>query len=202
MKFYCLILAASALASFGFAADYRLNGIAAIANDSVITYREMEDEARDALEVYARTYYNNPAELDTKRLAALTEALERLIDRQLVLHDFKNLGGVIQESYIDDEIKRRVRDQYGDRVTLTKSLQAQGITQETFRKKMRDDIITYLMRRKNVHEALLISPAKIELYYDTNLVRFKLDDQVKLRMIMISSVDVGAVEDTFRLASQ
>ncbi|HXJ71861.1 MAG TPA: peptidylprolyl isomerase, partial [Candidatus Dormibacteraeota bacterium] len=76
------------------------------------------------------------------------------------------------------------------------------ITQEAFRQKMRDEIITYIMRRKNVNEALLISPAKIEHYYTTNLIAFKMDDQVKLRMIMISCLDVNSVDDTLRLTSQ
>ena len=203
MKLFGFLAIAAALGSPSLSADFRLsNGIAAVANDSVITVQEVQTEAKEAVELYARTYYNNPAELENKRIAALTEALERLIDRQLVLHDFKNLGGIIQESYIEDEIKRRVRERFGDRVTLTKSLQAQGITQEAYRQKTRDEIITYIMRRKNVNEALLISPAKIEHYYTTNLNQFKLDDQVKLRMLMISCLDVNSVEDTLRLTSQ
>jgi len=203
MKLYGLMVVASGLVSATLSADFRLsNGIAAVAGDSVITIQEVEMAAADALDLHMRTYYNNPTELSAKRLAAHSEALERLIDRQLVLADFKTLGGVIQESYIDDEIKRRVRDRYGDRVILTKTLQAQGITQETFRQRMRDEIITYIMRRKNVNEALLISPAKLEHYYSTNLARFKMDDQIRLRMIMISCLDVNSVDDTFRLASQ
>ncbi|HXJ57749.1 MAG TPA: SurA N-terminal domain-containing protein [Verrucomicrobiae bacterium] len=203
MKVYSFLAVAAVLGTPSLSADFRLsNGIAAVANDSVITVQEVQTEVKDVIELYDRTYYNNPTELESKRIGALTKALEDLIDRQLVLHDFKNLGGVIQESYIDDEIKRRVRERYGDRVTLTKSLQAQGITQEAFRQKMRDEIITYIMRRKNVNEALLISPAKIEHYYTTNLIAFKMDDQVKLRMIMISCLDVNSVDDTLRLTSQ
>src|SRR5215510_6181956 len=155
MKVYSFLAVAAALVTPSLSADFRLsNGIAGVVDDSVITVQEVQTEAKDAIELYERTYYNNPAELESKRIGALTKALEDLIDRQLVLHDFKNLGGVIQESYIDDEIKRRVRERYGDRVTLTKSLQAQGITQEAFRQRMRDEIITYIMRRKNVNEAL------------------------------------------------
>ena len=74
------------------------NGIAAIANDSVITWQEVRQEAGDALDLYQRTYYNQPAELERRRLAAMTESLEHLIDRQLMLFDFKTLGIVIPES--------------------------------------------------------------------------------------------------------
>jgi parvulin-like peptidyl-prolyl isomerase len=37
-----------------------------------------------------------------------------------------------------------------------------------------------------VSQVLIISPNKIEAYYQTNLARFKVDEQVKLRMIVLS----------------
>lgn len=175
------------------------NGIAAIVNDSIITVQDVRREAADTIDLYQRTYFDKPEVLEQKRVGALTEALERLIDKQLVLDDFKTLGGVIRESYIDDAIKERVKERFGDRVTLTKSLMAQKITSETFRLRMRNEIIHQIMEQKNVSEVLLVSPAKIEQYYQTNLVRFKLGDQIKLRMIEINRPPAGSVEDTFRL---
>ena len=129
------------------------------------------------------------------KFSYLTEGLEQLIDRQLILHDFKSLGGVIQESFIDDAIKERIRAQFGDRVTLTKTLQAQGITYETFRQRERDRFIMSMMERKNVREGVLISPAKIELYYQTNLHRFKLGDRIKLRKIELNRTPNTSVDD-------
>ena len=188
------------IAVCAFAEQRFSNGIAAIANDSIITWQEVRQESADALELYERTFYNRPTELEQKRLAAMTEALDRLIDRQLVLQEFKTLGGVIQDSYIDDSIRDKIRERYGDRVTLTKTLMAQGINQETFRQRTRDEIIFSIMRRKNVTESLLISPAKIEHNYETNLPTYKLGDQIKLRMLVINRT--ATVEDSFRLISE
>jgi peptidyl-prolyl cis-trans isomerase SurA len=175
------------------------NGIAAIVNDSIITVQDVRREAADTIDLYQRTYFDKPDVLEQKRVGALTEALERLIDKQLILDDFKTLGGMIRESYIDDAIRDRVKERFGDRVTLTKSLMAQKITSETFRLRMRNEIIQQIMEQKNVGEVLLVSPAKIERYYQTNLTRFKLGDQIKLRMIEINRPAAGSVEDTFRL---
>jgi peptidyl-prolyl cis-trans isomerase SurA len=188
------------IAVCAFAEQRFSNGIAAIANDSIITWQEVRQESADALELYERTFYNRPNELEQKRLAAMTEALDRLIDRQLVLQEFKTLGGVIQDSYIDDSIRDKIRERYGDRVTLTKTLMAQGINQETFRQRTRDEIIFSIMRRKNITESLLISPAKIEHNYETNLPTYKLGDQIKLRMLVINRT--ATVEDSFRLVSE
>ena len=183
-------------------AEFELNnGIAAIANSSVITVQDVRQASADIVDTYRRTYRNNPELFDQKRISALTDKLEQLIDWQLVLHDFKNLGGTIQESYIDDLIKERIREQFGDRVTLTKTLQAQGITYEAFRQKERERVINMIMERKNVREAILISPAKIERFYQTNLNRFKLGDRVKLRMIVLNRSPAASAEGVCRLAT-
>jgi parvulin-like peptidyl-prolyl isomerase len=183
-------------------AEFELNnGVAAIANSSVITVQDVRQASADIVDTYRRTYRNNPEVFDQKRVSALTDKLEQLIDWQLVLHDFKNLGGTIQESYIDDLIKERIREQFGDRVTLTKTLQAQGITYETFRQRERERVINMIMERKNVREAVLISPAKIERFYQTNLHRFKLGDRVKLRMIVLNRPPAASADGVCRLAT-
>jgi peptidyl-prolyl cis-trans isomerase SurA len=184
-------------------AEFELsNGIAAIADDAVITVQQVRQSSADTIELYRRTYFNNPEILDQKRITALTEALEALIDRQLILHDFKNLGGIIQESYIDDIIKERIREQFGDRMTLIKGLQAQQITWETFRQRERDRIIESIMERKNVREGLLISPAKIEHYYRTNLQSYKQEDRIKLRKIELNRTATAPADEIRRRASE
>src|SRR5213594_2948704 len=203
MRSVTLAVLAAALAQADAAAEYELsNGIAAIANDAVITYEDVRQASAEAVELYRRTYFNNPEVFEQKKIAAMSEALEQLIDRQLVLHDFKTIGGVLQESYIDDAIKDRIRERFGDRETLTKTLRAQQITYETFRQRTRDDIITSIMEKKNVREAIMVSPAKIERYYQTNLHRFKLGDQVKLRMIMLNRTAAGSADELRQLASE
>lgn len=202
MRSISLIILSVMLTIVGTRAEFELsNGIAAIADDAVITYYQVRQASAETIELYRRTYFNNPDVFEQKRIGALTEALEGLIDRQLILHDFKNLGGIIQESYIDDIIKERIREQFGDRMTLIKGLQAQQITSETFRQRERDKIIESIMERKNVREGLLISPAKIERYYQTNLHRYKLGDQVKLRKIELNRTATASVEDIRQVAS-
>lgn len=203
MRTKIFISTLAALAACNVYAEFELsNGIAAIADDTVITVQDVRQASADTIDLYRRTYFNNPDLFEQKRVGALTEALEALIDRQMILRDFKNLGGVIQESYIDDVIKDRIREQFGDRVTLTKTLQAQGITWETFRQREREKIITQIMERKNVREALLISPAKIERHYQTNAQNYKLGDQVKMRVIVLNRPQNADVDEVRKLAAQ
>lgn len=201
MRFIISIMLGATLACVDARGEFELsNGIAAIAEDTVITVQQVRQSSADTIELYRRTYFNNPEAFEQKRIAALTEAMEALIDRQLILHDFKNLGGIIQESYIDDIIKDRIRDQFGDRMTLIKGLQAQQITWETFRQRERDRIIESIMERKNVREGLLISPAKIEHYYQTNLFRYRLGDRIKLRKIELNRAAAMSADEIRRRA--
>lgn len=201
MKFTLSVALAGALSTLSATGEFQLNnGIAAVANDSVITHQDLLRESEAVLNVYRRTYVSNPEVFRQKRDEAMSDALDQLIDQQLILTDFKTLGGIIQESWIDDNIKERIREQFGDRVTFTKSLQAQGITYEAFRQRERDKFISMLMARKHVLEPSLISPSKIERFYQTNLHRFKLGDQVKLRIIQLGRGAAGSGAENLELA--
>jgi hypothetical protein len=203
MKRFCLIfLFLVSVALVSRAATENRNFIAAIVNGAVITFRDVQDFTAQAMDVLYRTYGNNPAVLDQRERDTFSDGLEQLLENQLILDDFKSAGGVLPDSYIDDEIKDHIRKKFGDRVTLTKTLQAQGITFETYRKRTHDDIIIKYMRQKNVSAAILISPQKIERFYATNLANFKLGAQVKLRMIVLNRSTVESVDEVRKLAQE
>ena len=77
---------------------------------------------------------------------------------------------------------------YGDRAKLTKTLQAEGMTYEAFRQQQREKIIVDILDATNIlsSQKILISPYKIETYYAENQEKFKVGDQVKLRMIVVN----------------
>ncbi|MFM1768035.1 MAG: Parvulin-like peptidyl-prolyl isomerase [Verrucomicrobiota bacterium] len=178
-----------------------INGIAAIANTAIITRQEVDDLARPSIDSLARALLrSNPSLFERRAVEAWTDALDHLIERQLILDDFKNSGFVLPEKWIDEQIHDIIRNKYGDRVSLGKSLQAEGLTFAAFRERQRDNLIISAMESRNVREVLFISPAKIENYYLTNRPAYQLEDQVKLRVISIDSAAVGASEEARRLA--
>ena len=163
-----------------------MNGIAAIVGDSVITYKDIQMSLQDDLEFLQRRYQNQP-ELFAERAAQLEkERLETMVENQLVLQEFETAGYVVPEVYIQSRIEDDIK-RYGDRLTMMKTLQQQGITFESYRKRIRERTILELMWREKVPRDPLISPAKIENYYVQNRDKFMLEDQVKLRMIVITN---------------
>ncbi len=176
------------------------NGIAAIVNDTVITFGEVEAYTASAVDLLRRTY--PPGIVEQKQNEAMSDGLQQLIEKHLILDDFKNSGGQLPESIIDASVKDRIRRQFGDRVTLTKTLQAQGVRFETYRKQTHDDIIVRFMQQKNVASAITISPTKIEHYYATNQQEFRVADQVKLRMITLNRSEGNSAEELLMLARE
>lgn len=164
-----------------------LNGIAAIVNDSVITVQEVKEFIEPTLNILERTYFDRPQILQQKRQEVLEDGINQLVERQLILSDFKNSGRSLPESIIDEEINREIREQFGDRATLIKTLQAQGLTFEKYRQRMRERIIVSALRSLHISQEIIISPYKIEAYYSTNKNKFSVEERVKLRIIQIKN---------------
>ena len=180
-----------------FAHAEMVDGIRAVVGDRVITVAEVEDYTRPAADALRRQYAGQPEVFGQKYNDALIDSLHQLVERALILHSFENDGYHLPDSVIDQVVQDRIREKYGDRVTLIKTLQAQGLTFEQFRKQIREQYIESAMRNQNVSREIIISPFKVESYYQSHQDDFKLDDQVKLRMIVLNKT---SPDDTNTLA--
>ena len=184
------------------AAPQMVNGIVAIVNDTVIT----EKEARQFIEPAILALENQPRitrpEYNERAMEIYKDGLTQLIERQLTLDDFKSAGYSFPESIIEDFVQERIRERYGDRVKLIKTLEAQNMTYEQFRTDIRDQFVVEQMNLKNVASAVIISPFKIESYYKEHPDAYKLPDQVHLRMIELRKRDGGDPEAVRRLAHE
>jgi peptidyl-prolyl cis-trans isomerase SurA len=203
MRIYFRILMAGALLLSGAPAQAALaNYIQAIVSDAVITYQQVQMFAAQAVDVLHRQYGNQPDIFEKKYLETLNNALEQLVERQLILHDFKTAGYNLPEPFIEENIQGRIRSRYGDRATLVKSLQADGITWEKFRQQIREQIIIEALRAKHISQEIIMSPHKIEAYYADHRDDYKMEDQVKLRMIALDSTVAETAEGRRKLAQE
>ena len=178
-----------------------VNGIAVIVNDAVITYKDLQSYTAEAVAVLENQYRDQPQLLKQKKAEAQREALDQLVEQQLMLHDFKTSGYNLPDSYIDDLIQRNIRKRYSDRTTLTKSLQAEGKTFEGYRQQMRERIIVDLLYQRNVSGEILVSPTRIENFYQEHTNQFAVTEQVKLRMIVLNKPP-GSGAEVSKLAAE
>ncbi len=165
------------------------DGVKAVVNDSVITYSQVEEFTAPAAEALRRQYANEPQAFQQKLNAALGDSLEQLVERQLILRSFIVDGYQLPETVVDQLVQERIRGKFGDdRVTFIKTLQAQGMTAEQFRKDVRDQYIVQALRQKNVSSEIVVSPYKIETYYLSHTNDFQIEDEIKLRMIVLNKI--------------
>jgi parvulin-like peptidyl-prolyl isomerase len=189
MRTFKIILAGVILYSFANqvqAEPQLVTGVDAVVHDSIITYQEVEFSTAPVLGELRRRYSTQPDMYRQKLTEVLNDNLQQMINQQLILHEYERAGYKIPDSIIDQAVEERIRTRFPDRATFTKEMQAQGMTFEQFRKQVRNQIIVGAMQHNFVSEASIISPHKIEVYYQAHQADYQLDDQVKLRMIVLN----------------
>jgi parvulin-like peptidyl-prolyl isomerase len=196
-------LTLSALMWVGCLRAQLVDGIKSVVHDAVITQQDVEELTRQNLPALQSQYGDRRETFEKKYMEAQNDNLEQLISQQLILHDFKTAGYNVPESIIDDEVQDRIRARFGgDRVTLMKTLQAEGLTYEKFRQGIRERFIVAVLKQKNVSSEIIVSPHKVETFYLSHRDNYKLEDQVKLRMIVLKKSDDNDPDRTRKRADE
>ena len=190
MKRTCLMLTAALLTGPLPALRAELaNAIEAIVDTGVITLNEVNALGQQTYDVLKRRYRGEPETLSKKLELMHDENLQKLMQVQLILHEFKTAGYSLPDTVIDDMVKERIKSAFGDRAKMTKTLDEEGITYEKFRQQVRDRFIVEALRAKNISSEIIISPHKVEVYYQAHHEDYKVEDSVKLRVILLKSSD-------------
>jgi peptidyl-prolyl cis-trans isomerase SurA len=201
MKLAPIVLVTGALFAGAVTSQAELaNAIQAIVHDSVITRHEVDLLTEQTADTLVRQYRNQPAALEQKVNEMRSENVEKLLQRQLILHEFKTAGYSLPESVLDDLVQERIKADFGDRAILTKTLDARGITYEKFRQQVRERFIVEQLRMKNISQEIIISPHKVETYYLAHRDEFKVEDEIKIRMIVLDKSMSDAAPDAKQMA--
>lgn len=162
------------------------DGIRVIVNDAIITELDVQTLAAAPRDLLLRQYRTQPEVFQQRMSQVYEDAVDQLVERQLILSEFKTAGFQFPESIIEDAVEDRIKERYHDRAELMQSLKVQGITLETFRQQRREEIIIQAMRQRHLATEILISPQRIVRYYEEHKTNYAVGDQVKLRMITLN----------------
>jgi peptidyl-prolyl cis-trans isomerase SurA len=144
-------------------------------------------------------------ELIDKIKEARLSALNDLIDRQLIVQEFKKKAYSMPEYVVDDQIQNIIKDDFaGDRQAFLRTLNAQGYSLNKFREMQRDKVIVGAMRTNNVKGTFTATPQEIQAYYDANKPEFVTPEQLKLRMIVLNAdpLDANSGDSTRKMAEE
>jgi peptidyl-prolyl cis-trans isomerase SurA len=118
-----------------------------------------------------------------------SDVLNDLINRLLVVHDFKKDGRRrIPASMIDDYVAETLHKDYGDdRTAFLQYLRNNGWAPRDFRQHAEEDLIYLIMRQQHRKSETVVSPRQVEDYYNAHKdsADFRQEDAVLLRLITV-----------------
>lgn len=163
------------------------NGVVAVVEDKVITVDDLRREIGPRVPALQRAA-RNEKEFNDKLEALQDEIIQEMIDRILIVMDFKKDDKrKVPASYINNAIaEEQIRRFESDRTKFLAYLRSTGMTYRDYRKKVEDDMIYDYMRSQQRKSSNIVSPARVEAFYNENAERFQQDDQVHMRLLSLT----------------
>jgi Parvulin-like peptidyl-prolyl isomerase len=166
------------------------NGIAAIAEDKVITVDDVRREIAPLIAQLQRDA-RSEREFNEKLEQLQDEVIQSLIDRVLIVKEFrKDEKKQIPASFVDNRLADIQSEEFdNDRSKFLAYLHARGTTLREYRREVEEDIIYQYMRQQQRKSQSIVSPVRIETFYRENKDRFYQEDGVRLRLIQFTRAE-------------
>lgn len=162
-----------------------VDGYAAVVNGRVILVSDVHIQMQPVVRQMKEAF--SGAELEARLEAAYTNALEHLIERELIISDFYAKGASIPDNIVESRIEEIIRNRFnGNRAELLKALEADGMTWDEWREDIRNQFIISVQREREVESRIHITPSEMREAYEQNIEKYRIPEQVDLRMIVIS----------------
>jgi peptidyl-prolyl cis-trans isomerase SurA len=143
-----------------------VNGISAKVNGRVITKNEVAFMLSPVFAQLSTQFPRRGPQFEAKFKESKANIIQELIDREIILDEFKQLGAVIRPHLIDEEIKRQMRDLYnGDEVKFREELKRSRLTMDGYREMTREKMVVQAMRAQQFSDAPPPLPNEVEKEY-------------------------------------
>lgn len=170
-----------------------LNRIIAVVDGVPIASSEMQELLMIREQLIRQQFHNDDARINKELALARETAIDTLIDQQILLAEFKKIGGSIQPRYIDDRINNLVREVFkGNRDAFVDDLARAGVTIKKFRDNQEKMFIMEIMRQRNSGEHPPATPREVQEYYDQHVDEWRVGDQLKISTITIPKFSTEA----------
>jgi peptidyl-prolyl cis-trans isomerase SurA len=160
--------------------------IVAVVDGVPISSSEVEKTIKERESIIRYQNHNDPGRIAKELALVRTGAIENLIDREILLAEFRKMGGGIKAQYVDDQINTIIREVFkGNRDALVDELAKLGTTMKKYREEQEKMIIMGIMRQRNSGEQPPPTPREVQEYYDKNVDKWREGDQIKISTISI-----------------
>lgn len=169
-----------------------VNGIAAKVNGRVITRNEVSMLLSPIFAQLSAQFPRRGPQFEAKFKEARSKVMQELIDRQIILDEFKQLGASIKPHVVDEEVKRQMRELYnGNEEKFREELKRSRLTMEGYREMTREKLVVQAMRAQQFADAPPPLPNEIQQEYNEvkRTLRDTTKDVITFQKIFIPAVD-------------
>jgi len=149
-------------------------------NGAPITLAEVEEEVG---RIIPQTLFHrnvSPEKMEGLR----KEAIERLIDKELVFQEAKALGMKAEKKDVKDKIED-IKKRFPSKKEFNDALKKSKLSIRGLEAEIEKDLIIGKIFQKEVEDKTKAGDEEIKTHYDNNIQRYKEMERIKLRHIMI-----------------
>jgi peptidyl-prolyl cis-trans isomerase SurA len=117
------------------------------------------------------------------------QMLDALITDKLLEVEIKAQGISARDDEIDRYVEEIQQRNGLDKEGFTRALGAQGMTLESYRSKVKNEIEKAQLVNREIRQRVNVSPEEIERYYDSHREDYAIDERVKVRDIFFAIED-------------
>ncbi len=162
-----------------------LDRIVAIVNKDVITWSEL----RNAMNVQLADQLKDltPDERE-KRLEAMEKPfLDEYINFKLQIQDAERLGIEVRPEEVTDAIESIKKKYSLDSDTFIKSLKAEGLTLDEYKKSLSEQILVSRLVTQEIRSKIVVSDREVSDYYEASKEKYQDVSGVRLRQIFFKA---------------
>jgi len=191
---------------------FEINAIAAVVNGRTITKSKVGFMLAPIFSQLAAQFPRRGAEFERQVLEARNKILQELIDREIILSEFKEMekkGANLPQQAVDREISRQIREVYnGSEPKFEEELKRARMSREAYRKMTREQLIVQAMRAEHFSDAPPPLPGEISKEYAEikDTIRDITKDKITFNKIFLPRQDtenpLATAETQLALAEQ
>ena len=171
----------------------RIDGIAAVVNDDIITILELNSQINN-IKTQLRT---QNAQLPPENILR-KQVLEREILKQIQLQLAQATGIRIDDNELNATLSRIAEQNSVSLREFRNLLESEGFKFPEFRENIRDDMILARLRQREVNNRITISDQEIQNFLATQATQGNIDDEYDISHILISAPEAASAKEIER----
>ncbi len=161
-------------------------------NGAPILVSDLKQVAEAQAQVIRHQFADDPTKLVKEMAAVKLNALDTLIDCQLLADEFYKIGGVMEPALLEQDLTQIIQMGFrGNREAFTADLAKNGLTLEKFRE-LRERMIIMNVMRARIAGKVEVTNEMVREHYEKNLRRWSGAEKVKLHTVTISKTTADA----------